>query len=65
MKKTYIYYSKSNQDVFAVIASDAVSAAQVCMDYCKSTCKIITDDYVLMSVLDNEIGLAGSFRINY
>ena len=61
--KTFIYYSKANQEVFTVVAEDTFKAAKEVNDYCKATSKIISDDYVLMTASNTSLGHTSGFYI--
>lgn len=54
--RIFIFFSKANQDIFTVVATDKESAAQECVNYCKATAKIISDDYILVTSSGTEIG---------
>lgn len=63
MEKTYVYFSKANNEVFTVVAKNTFDAAKEVIAYCKATSKIICDDYVLMTTSDTSLGCTSGFYI--
>ena len=61
--KTYIYYSSLNNEVLATTANDTLTASKNVLNYINTNAKIITDDYVLRSVINNDKSTVQSFEI--
>lgn len=61
--KTYVYWSKSNNAIEAVVATNRRNADKILLEKLKSQCKIIRDDYVLMTTVNHKENETGGFNM--
>lgn len=64
MNKTYIYHSKSNDMVVAIIATNRAEADEFLMNRLNNYSVIIKDDFILHMVVGHKIGDSDHFSIH-